>query len=103
MTPLQQTALKVLATLEQRTRRYNAINDGLRSLQGDFCSYVPMCDHLIQEQVVKLLDEILGDELASYYLYDCRMSENGGAFHEDGKEYRFRVIEDIEAYLRRKP
>lgn len=100
MNKLQEKALDTLSVIEKQRKKYEEVNDQLRKISQDFPPYVEAFDHDSFSSVVDLLDEILGDELASYYLFDAPVSGNGAIFIDD-KEYPINSIEDIKKYLNR--
>ena len=100
VTDLQKQALAVIDVIEARRAEYQMVNDSLRKLQGDFPTQLPVIDSNCFHSIVDLLDKILGDELASYFLFEC-VGADGGCITVDGVEYRIKNIKDIETYLNR--
>lgn len=97
-------ALNILSVMESRKQEYSKINDLLRSVQEDFPSYQTAVDAKIEIAVVTLLDQILGDELASYYLYECLNMPKGGSISPNMKKYpklsyKLKSVKDVEKYL----
>ena len=93
-------ACEVLATIQKRKSAYDSINTILRQTQGDFATQIEAMDNDIENAVVKLLDEILGAELASYWLYECSLMPNGGRIEDNGKKWRIKTIRDVKKYAR---
>lgn len=48
---------------------------------------------------MKLLDAILENEVASYYLHECQTMNGGGEIKENGKRYPIRNIDDVRKYV----
>ena len=102
MTPLQTAALKLLALIDERQDRYRKLNKQIVELQGDFYTHLQFIDRDLEVEVVGLLDQILGDTIASYYLYDLLANPRKGRVLEaDGKEYPIRNVNDVCAYVER--
>jgi len=100
MNKLQKKALDTLSLIEKQRNKYDEINEKLTKISKDFPPRVEYCDSDSFYSVVDLLDEILGGELASYYLWDAPASGNG-AIYIDDKKYPINSIEDIKKYLNR--
>ena len=96
-------ALDVLGALVAGMARYDAVNAELKSLQGDFYSHQAPMSGEIHDRVVAMLDTVLGDELASYFLYDCRTMVGGGRIVDDGRSWPIRDMDDVRAYALRDP
>ncbi len=72
-----ESALHTLAVMADREIEYKAINQSLAILQGDFHAVVNPIDPAVEKAVVDTLDSILGDEIASYFLYEVRHMKGG--------------------------
>lgn len=97
---LQQQAISAMRVIIERRDAYEKINEDIRKLQPDFPQRVQCADSVIEAAFVDLLDEILGDTLASYFLYE--MPKDGGLIqHKDGTEYRIKTLEDLLKYVER--
>lgn len=93
-------AIELIALIEKKEAEYRKVNDEMRRIQGDFSSHIEVMNEGVFSGVVNLLDEIIGDELASYYLFECRNMKDGGAIHDvDGVVYKIRNIDDVKAYM----
>lgn len=103
MTKEQELAIQLLGLLEKREKQYAAVNKQIRGLQGDFPSRIHVMDDSLWDPVIKLLDQILGGEdIASYYYFECRNMKNGGMIVEKDVEWRIKTLEDISAYVDRR-
>lgn len=100
ITPLQDQAINLIELIEKKDEEYQELNRYLHELQGDFYSHIEIMNEKIHSEVVSLIDNILGDTIASYYLYEC--PSTGGCITEhDGTEYTIRTIDDVRAYVGR--
>lgn len=99
---MKEKAIELIALIEKMDAEYRKINGAMALVQGDFHSNIEIMNHNIYSAVASLLDEILGDETASYYLFECLNMKGGGSVYEDGKKYPLRNIEDLRAYVLRK-
>jgi hypothetical protein len=96
-TALCSKALKTLKALHEAHQKYDKVNDYLRKeIGGDFCPTL-LVNEQVEDQVVKLLDFILGDEIASYFMYEC--TPNSGSIKHNGKEWKIRTIDDVAKYV----
>lgn len=91
-------ACDTLSLIAQRKEKYDEVNAILRNLQGDFHVSVEAMDEKVENAVIKLLDDILGAELASYWLYECGSMPNGGKITDNGKVFRIKSIGDVKRY-----
>lgn len=97
---MKEQALKLLALIEKTEAEYRAINSQLRKIQSDFPGHIEVMNIKVHSAVIKLLDDILGDEMASYYLYEMPPKE-GYVIEKSGKKWVIRNIEDLRAYCLR--
>lgn len=93
-------ACDTLSLIAQRKEKYDAVNAQMRGLQGEFYTHCEAMDNDIETGVIKLLDNILGAELASYWLYECSAMPNGGKITDNGKTFRIKSIGDVKRYAR---
>lgn len=93
-------ACDTLSFIKKRKARYDVLNETLKALQGDFAMHFDGMDCDIEAKVIKLLDNILGAELASYWLYECCSMPNGGKITDNGKTFRIKSIGDVKRYAR---
>ena len=84
MTELQKQALALLNIIHKKQKIYSELNSKIRDLQGDFPTHIQSIDTEYFTGVVDLLDEILGDELADYLLWET-----------DGSDRYFNEVEGI--------
>lgn len=103
MTDLIGKALLTLRCIEQDKAQCNRINSEIQTWQkDDFASRLHSLTPAVENAIISTLDAILGDEIASYYLYEVRNMEGGGKIIEsDGVEWPIRDINDVERYARR--
>lgn len=99
---IKQKAVEVMWRWEQAKAQYDDINKTLAVLNPDFPPRVEMIDGRLEQTVVALLDEVLGDEIASYYLYECSLMKDGGRIVDNGKEWPIKTLDDVLAYSERK-
>lgn len=98
----KQLALEVLEVIYNRRKQYDALNSKIRKIQTDFPNYIQDIDIEVEAIVVKLLDYILGDEIASYWLYEASDMKNGGMIVICEKEYPIKTFEDVIKFVNRK-
>jgi len=91
--------LELLELIKTRREKYLKINVALYKLQGDFPTTVQFIDEEVEEALVAILDDILGDEIAGYYLYEASGMQDGGKITVDDREYIIKNIEDVERYI----
>lgn len=100
MSPEREAALDVLAALvgcrPVADRIQAAMREAWPDLNGFFC-VVPAA---IETRVVDLIDEVLGDDLGSYLLYECLLG-GGGRIEVQGRSYTIRTVDDLRTYLER--
>lgn len=101
LSPIQQKAILALEQIEESTSEADKLNRMIDKLTGDGKDFhqhniTPILSP-IEAKIVDLLDEILGCEIASYYLYECGMMSGGGHIQIEGKDYR---ITDIDSVVR---
>ncbi|WP_422923167.1 hypothetical protein [Singulisphaera sp. PoT] len=83
-------------------QRYRETNRVLRGLDGDFPITALAASGTIVTSVVRLLDAFLGDEIASYFLFEANNMKDGGEIVEpDGREWPICSLEDVKAYIDR--
>jgi hypothetical protein len=95
-------ALEIVKIMHERKEKYEIINRDIYKLMGDFPSYLQFADCDFESAVVKLLDIILGDESASYFLYECSSMPDGGFIIEkNNSKWPIKTFEDLEKYVMR--
>lgn len=97
----KQEALKVLNMLRVKQKQYKAINLDISILQPTFPTYLQLIESELESAVVRVLDDILGDKIASYWLYDIA-SVDGGFIKIDNKEYTIKTFKDVIEFVNRK-
>lgn len=109
LTVEQSLCLSILELMETRRASYELINDSLRGLQGDFPTLVKYIDGETENKFVDLLDAILGDDLATYYLYEVsgpyglRERSGGGSYTINGREWIIKTIADVAKFICERP
>jgi hypothetical protein len=96
LTKIEKLAFELLKTLEKKRDEYWKINRLLRK-QSDFMG-LEHCNSELEGAMVKLVDEILGYELGSYYLYE--RPSKGGCIILDDVEYPIENIKQLITYYR---
>lgn len=104
LTAQEKLAISILDLIQGKAKDYFQLNSEIRKLQGDFAAHVQLMDPNIETQLVGLLDSLLGDELASYYLFEASTMKDGGAIFPRAKaypelKYRIKTKADMEKYL----
>lgn len=100
-TTKQDLAFELIELILKKEEAYNKINRLIEKEQCAACGFRCM-DGQIEDSVMNLLDSVLGDEIASYFMYECSMMPNGGMItHEDGKTWRISSIKDVKDYVNR--
>ncbi|OWK42008.1 hypothetical protein [Fimbriiglobus ruber] len=95
-------ALNTLSVLYHEDQRYREANRVLRGLDTDFPVKAQAASGTILKSVVDLLDEILGDAVASYFLFEAvNMTDGGKIIETDSREWPIRSLEDVKAYVLR--
>jgi hypothetical protein len=92
MKKLKKEAFALLKLLHAKEKKYIKLNQKIRKLQGDFPTHIQSIDEEYYAEVVKLLDLIIGDEWASYLLFEC---DPEGSVELNGKKFRIRNVDDI--------
>ncbi|NBW19861.1 MAG: hypothetical protein EBR82_68995 [Caulobacteraceae bacterium] len=94
-------ACEMLQLMEAAEEVLRPVNQTLQVLYGDFYPHHGIATQGIENKLVVLLDEILGDELASYYLYECRRMPGGGLIKEkNGKAWPIKSVSDVRKYAK---
>lgn len=102
MTPAQESALEMLAIFDDRKILYDSVNKVIKNLNPDFPSLVNMIDVKIETSMLKVLDAVLGDEIASYYLNEVPFMKDGGHIIEtNGVKWLIKSLDDVRAYVAR--
>jgi hypothetical protein len=96
---IKKEALALLRLLHAKQKKYRKLNDKIRELQGDFPTHIQSIDDEYYSGVTKLLDDILGDELASYLLFETDGSDKYYYHLKDGKKFPIRNVDDIIKYM----
>ena len=96
---LVELALNVLYIIELREGKYDEVNASIRKLIPEFTPYLTPMDSQIENMVVKLLDHILGDDIASYYLYEAKDLEEGGAIFINKHKYQIKDMADVVKFV----
>lgn len=99
LTDAQLRALEALEVFDSRNVLYTSANAAVKALNPDFPSRINMIDSAIETSIVKVLDAVLGDEIASYYLNETKLMGDGGSITENGKTWRIKTVDDVRAYV----
>lgn len=100
ITPLQDQAIKLIELIEKKDKEYRKVNALIHKLQGDFSCHIEIMNEKIHSEVIQLIDNILGDTIASYYLYECS-GQGGSVTEHDGTEYKIKTLNDVRNYVGR--
>lgn len=92
-------AIALLNILHQRRQKYDGINRFLSKEIEIEPMTIHACDEKLESAIVDFLDWILGDEIASYWLYECDCRPDGGRIEFEGKDYPIKTIDDVIAYV----
>lgn len=103
MSDLVGQALYVLHCIEQDKLRCQRVNAEIQAWQDDdFAARLHSMTPAMEKAIVDTLDMVLGDEIASYYLYEASNMKDGGRIIEtDGTEWPIKDISDVGRYARR--
>jgi len=93
---LIEKAIRTIANIKFEEGKLASINSNLREMFGDFSPSLRLATENIHTDLVDLLDLILGEKLASYYLYDC--GGNGMVTEKDGTEWPITNLDELKAY-----
>jgi len=99
MNKIKKEALTLLKLLHTKQKKYEKLNDKIRNLIPEFTPYIQSIDDEYYSGVTKLLDEILGDELASYLLFETDGSDRFYIQLKEGKKFPMRNVDDIIKYM----
>lgn len=99
MNKIKKEALALLKLLHAKQKKYEKLNDKIRNLIPEFTPYIQSIDDDYFTGVTKLLDDILGDELASYLLFETDGSDKYYYHLKDGKKFPIRNVDDIIKYM----
>ncbi len=93
-------AIEIVGIIDAQDKELREINKKLAALYGEFSPQMSLCTEKLQTPLLILLDSILGEDLASYYLYECPLSGiNGGRIIEaDGTEWPISTLDELRAY-----
>lgn len=89
-------AIEVLRKIDACRQRHTEAVAAFSDLHEDFCWLSPI-PTAVESAVVGMLDAILGEALASYYLYECNRSPR--LIIEGGKEWPIASVDDLAAYI----
>ena len=100
----QLLGLDLLDLLINRRNSYDKINKMISEVDddGDFPTFLNVMPSDILTSIMGLLDQILlpGDELASYFFWECQSMKDGGSITvKSGREFKIKTIADLKKYL----
>ena len=103
LTIQQEKALELLALLEKREELYSNVNKTIKDLQKDFAGLLNVLDCELYDPVIALCDAVLGEQLASYYWWECRNRVGGraGCIEINGEQWRISSLQDVRAFMLR--
>ena len=99
MNKIQKEALALLRLLHAKQKKYSKLNDKIRDLIPEFTPHIQSIDDEYYTGVAGLIDEILGDELASYLLFETDESDSYYYHLKAGKKFPIRNVDDIIKYM----
>jgi hypothetical protein len=92
--------LALLKTMEDRDEAYSSVNSLIRKLEPDFPVQLQNIDTQISRNLFGLINAILDDDIAEYYMFEARHMKGAGKITEkDGREWPIRNIDDVRAYI----
>lgn len=102
MTEAQEKALETLEIFDDRRALYDSVNKAIKQLNPDFPSILTMVDVKIETSLLEVLDAILGDGIASYYVNEVPFMKNEAYIIElDGVKWPIGSIDDVRRYVAR--
>lgn len=92
-------AVALIELIEKKNNKYALINKDISKIQPDFPSHVQFMDHEVFDNVINYLDIVLGDQLASYYIFES--SPRKISIKDKKKEVDFNLnnIKELKQYL----
>lgn len=102
LSSLEEKAIAILDVMDKRREKYDALNEQIMGLMGDFPTHIEHLDSEIQDAVIALVDEIVGqDKLAEYYLHECvgRLGHGGGIKCCEADPWRLTNADDLRKYV----
>ena len=100
LTAQQEAALALLEALHKRDKLYTEVNKTIRDLQKDFPGLLSVMDCELFDPVIALCDAVLGDQIASYYWFECIRS-GSGCIQEGSKIWRINNLGDVRKFVAR--
>ena len=98
MEQIKKEALALLKLLHTKQKKYEKLNDKIRNLISEFTPYIQSIDDEYFTGTANLLDNILGDELASYLLFETDGSDRFYIIYKE-KKFPMRNVDDIIKYM----
>lgn len=89
-------AILTISNIKFEEGKLDSINSNLRDMFGDFSPVLSLATDNIQNNLVDILDLILGEKLASYYLYEC--GGQGRITEKDGTEWPITSLDELKTY-----
>ena len=96
---LQGKALAVLDTMQRTQKIYDDLNKTIKKHTGKDDSLLTMCDEKLESIIVAFLNDVLGHEIASYFLYECQAMKDGGKIETEKGEWPIKTIEDVFTFI----
>lgn len=104
MTEAQEKALETLQVFDERRLLYDLTNRAIKNLNPDFPQIITMIDAALETSMLKVLDAVLGDEIASYYVNEVPFMKGSAYIIEpNGVKWPIISVDDVRAYVARPP
>ena len=98
MNKIKKEALALLKLIHAKEKKYRKLNEKVKELQRDFPTHIQSIDDEYFTGTANLLDNILGDELASYLLWETDGSDKYYIIYKE-KKFLIRNVNDIIKYM----
>lgn len=95
-------ALKCLQVVVDQKAAYDEINKAIATVQGGLIDnpFLLAMDEKVEVAVSALLDHILGDEIATYFLCEVPVLNGEAFFQHHDRRWPLRTVEDVGIYVR---
>lgn len=82
----------------KKQKKFNKINNEFEKFEFSSFKKFNLIDSEIEERLFHLLDTILGDQIASYFLF-CSNQKGGGILEVGSTKYQIKNLNDLENYF----